>query len=45
MFISPLMSHVTASDGDDNIVFDEDEEADEGYLFAGQGIPRCKFSL
>jgi hypothetical protein len=31
------------SDGDENIVFDEDEEEDEGFLFAGQGIPRCNY--
>ena len=34
------MSHKTLqnADGDDNVVFEEDEEEDEGYLFAGQGI-------
>jgi hypothetical protein len=37
------MSHVVASDGDENIVFDEDEEKDEGFLFVGQGAPRCSF--
>jgi hypothetical protein len=26
------------SDGDENIVFDEDDEKDEGFLFAGQGM-------
>jgi hypothetical protein len=39
MFVSPLMSHVVASDGDENIIFDEDEDKDEGFLFTGQGIP------
>jgi hypothetical protein len=40
-----LTTHVTCgcSDGDENIVFDEDEEQDEGFLFAGQGIPRCNY--
>ena len=34
------MSHKTLqnTDGDDDVVFEEDEEEDEGYLFAGQGI-------
>jgi hypothetical protein len=27
------------SDDDENIVFDEDDEKDEGFLFAGQGTP------
>jgi hypothetical protein len=26
-------------DGDEDIIFEEDEEEDEGYLFAGQGNP------
>jgi hypothetical protein len=43
MFVSPLMSCVVVSDGDENIVFDEDEEKDELFLFAGQGIPRCNY--
>jgi hypothetical protein len=30
------MSHVVVSDGDENIVFGEDEEDDKGFLFAGQ---------
>jgi hypothetical protein len=40
-----LTTHVTfgCSDGDENIVFDEDEEQDEGFLLAGQGIPRCNY--
>lgn len=25
------------ADGDDDVVFEEDEEEDEGYLFAGEG--------
>jgi hypothetical protein len=45
MFVSSLMSRVVASDGDENIVFDEDEEKDEGFLFAGQGIPRCNYLM
>ena len=34
------MSHKTLqnADGDDDVVFEEDKEEDEGYLFAGQGI-------
>jgi hypothetical protein len=32
-----------ASDVDDNIVFEEDEEEDEGYLFAGQGRPQHNY--
>jgi hypothetical protein len=40
-----LTTEVTCgcSDGDENIVFDEDEEEDEGFLFAGQGIPCCNY--
>jgi hypothetical protein len=40
-----LTTHVTCgcSYGDENIVFDEDEEHDEVFLFAGQGIPRCNY--
>jgi hypothetical protein len=40
-----LTIHVTyvCSDGDENIVFDEDEEKDEGFLFAGQGIHHCNY--
>jgi hypothetical protein len=37
------MSHVVVSDGDENIVFNEDEEDDEGFLFAGQGILSCNY--
>jgi hypothetical protein len=41
-----LTTHVTcvASAGDENIIFDEDEEVDEGFLFAGQGVPSCSYS-
>jgi hypothetical protein len=37
-----LTTHVTCgcSDGDENIVFDEDEEQDEGFLFAGSVATR-----
>jgi hypothetical protein len=45
MFASPFMSHVVVSDGDVNIVFDEDEEDDEGFLFAGQGILSCNYLM
>jgi hypothetical protein len=40
-----LTTQVTCgfSDGDENIVFDEDDENDEGFLFAGQGISRCNY--
>jgi hypothetical protein len=31
------------SDGDENIVFDEDEEDDEGFLFVRQGILSCNY--
>jgi hypothetical protein len=39
-----LTTEVTCgcSYGDENIVFDEDEEEDEGFLFAGQGIDFIK---
>jgi hypothetical protein len=30
-------------DGDEDIIFEEDEEEDEGYLFAGQGNPVAIF--
>ena len=29
---------MTAIDDDEGDIFEEDEEEDEGYLFAGQGI-------
>jgi hypothetical protein len=29
---------LTAIDDDEGDIFEEDEEEDEGYLFAGQGI-------
>jgi hypothetical protein len=45
MFVSPFMSHVVVSDGDENIVFDEDEEDDEGFLFTGQGILSCNYLM
>jgi hypothetical protein len=32
-----------ASDADEHIVLEEDEEEDEGYLFAGQGRPRRNY--
>jgi hypothetical protein len=42
-----LFQHTThvcvASHSDDHIIFEEDEEEDEGYLFAGQGIPRRNY--
>jgi hypothetical protein len=40
-----LTTEVTCgcSDGDENIIFDENEEEDEGFLFAGQGIPRFNY--
>ena len=31
-------------DGDENVIFEEDEE-DEGYLFAGQGIGKLQVLL
>jgi hypothetical protein len=42
-----LTTHVTCgcSDGDENIVFDENDEKDEGFLFAGQGMPRCYYLM
>jgi len=30
-------------DGDENVIFEEDDEEDEGYLFAGQGIGKTQF--
>ena len=30
-------------DGDENVIFEEDDEEDEGYLFAGQGIGKAQF--
>ena len=30
-------------DGDENVIFEEDDEEDEGYLFAGQGISKTQF--
>ena len=35
-----LLTHVSlmAIDDDEGDIFEEDEEEDEGYLFAGQGI-------
>jgi hypothetical protein len=40
-----LTTHATCgcSDGDENIVFDEDDENDEGFLFTGQGILSCNY--
>ena len=41
------MSHKSLqyADGDDDVVFEEDEEEDKGYLFAGQGIFIKKYLL
>jgi hypothetical protein len=35
-----VISHgtVTITDDDEGDIFEDDEEEDEGYLFAGQGI-------
>ena len=30
-------------DGDENVIFEEEDEEDEGYLFAGQGIGKTQF--
>ena len=30
-------------DGDENVIFEEEDEEDEGYLFAGQGIGKAQF--
>jgi len=29
-------------DGDEDVIFEEDDEEDEGYLFAGQGIGKIQ---
>jgi hypothetical protein len=35
---------VTITDDDEGDIFEDDEEEDEGYLFAGQGIvPNIKY--
>ena len=30
-------------DGDENVIFEEDDEEHEGYFFAGQGIGKTQF--
>ena len=30
-------------DGDEDVIFKEDDEEDEGYFFAGQGIGKTQF--
>jgi hypothetical protein len=32
------MSLLLKIDGDEDVIFEEDDEEDEGYLFTGQGI-------
>jgi hypothetical protein len=42
--VSPLMC-MCCSDGVENIIFEEDDEDDEGYLFAGQGRPSRNYLM
>jgi len=38
-----LNDHTIEIDGDENVIFEEEDEEDEGYLFAGQGIGKTQF--
>ena len=38
-----LNDHTIEIDGDENVIFEEDDEEDEGYFFAGQGIGKTQF--
>ena len=39
MFLSSYM-WLCCTDYDEDVIFEEDEEEDEAYFFAGQGTPR-----